>query len=86
MLIPMTKPFVTRLPEPLKDRAQTRAAELGVSLNALMNIALSEYLDVEAYTRRPARPAASASSAHAPARTGPCPCGSGKKYKRCCGA
>ncbi|MCA9676704.1 MAG: SEC-C domain-containing protein [Myxococcales bacterium] len=27
-----------------------------------------------------------AGAAAAPARNAPCPCGSGKKYKRCCGA
>ena len=34
-----------RLPEPLAARGRRHAAELGISLNGLLAIALSEYLD-----------------------------------------
>jgi len=57
----------------LKAKAQARAAELGVSLNALFRTALEAYLGP-------------LQAAPAVARNAPCPCGSGKKFKRCCGA
>jgi uncharacterized protein len=34
----------------------------------------------------PRRPAAARSGADAPRRNAPCPCGSGRKFKQCCGA
>ena len=45
-----------RLPDPLARRARRYAAELGVSLNALLAIALREYLDARAPTPRPDSP------------------------------
>src|SRR5690606_8221538 len=41
----------------------------------------------EAAARRPAMAGATAArSAAAPGRNDPCPCGSGRKFKKCCGA
>ena len=37
-------------------------------------------------TRRSARGSRSGQSENKPGRNDPCPCGSGKKYKKCCGA
>ena len=45
-----------RLPDELTRRARRYAAELGVSLNALLAIALREYLDARAPTTRSAPP------------------------------
>ena len=45
-----------RLPDPLARRARRYAAELGVSLNALLAIALREYLDARSPTPRAAPP------------------------------
>ena len=44
-----------RLPEPLKAEADALAVALGISLNALMAVALRDYIDVRA-TRRSGLP------------------------------
>lgn len=47
----------------------------------------AEYAQAKQIGRRSLRDAAPAPAASAkPGRNDPCPCGSGKKYKRCCGA
>ena len=45
-----------RLPDELARRGRRYAAELGVSLNALLAIALREYLDARALSARSAAP------------------------------
>ena len=45
-----------RLPEGLAERGRRYAAELGISLNGLLAIALREYLDVKKPERRMAPP------------------------------
>lgn len=47
-----------RLPEALKLEAQAYAATLGLSINALVALALREYLDAPRRTRRSAAPLA----------------------------
>ena len=91
-----------RIPEDLKTRAGNYAENLGISLNALVLVALKDYLDLREgpdfnpggnpitmsddeeedfdYLPKPVR------KKPAPGRNSLCPCGSGKKYKRCCGA
>ena len=79
--------FPLRLPEGLRSRADARARELGLSLNALVAVALDQYLSAGAVRVRSrkaiARPARSADGI---SRNAPCWCGSGKKFKRCHGA
>lgn len=48
--------MTVRLPDELARRGRRYAAELGVSLNALLAIALREYLDRRAPTPRVAAP------------------------------
>ncbi len=84
-------PLSTRLPPGLHEEATAHAAEAGLSLNALLAVALREYLD--ARRRRPTRtaaplppaPASSAGSSSLQAvkapggnRNAPCPCGATK--------
>jgi len=79
----VTPIFPLRLVPELRNRAEGRAAELGLSLNALVAVALDGYLGV-----RPAVTKSSGKAARrggATARNAPCPCGSRKKFKRCCG-
>ncbi len=56
-----------RLPELLKVEAETFAASLGISLNALMAVALRDYLDGRTASRLPAPGAGS----HTPAIPSP---------------
>jgi hypothetical protein len=48
--------MTVRLPDEVARRGRRYAAELGVSLNALLAIALREYLDARAPTPRVAPP------------------------------
>jgi len=59
-----------RLPEPLKAEAEALADSLGISLNALMAVALRDYLD-RPVTRPCAVPSASATPAAPPAPAKP---------------
>ena len=43
--MPIMATTTVRLPEPLKLESETYAASLGISLNALMAVALRDYLD-----------------------------------------
>ena len=45
-----------RLPEPLAQRGRRYAAELGISLNALLAVALSEYLEAREAALRSSPP------------------------------
>lgn len=78
--MPSVRPvFPLRLPPDLRVRAEGRAYDLGISLNALMAVALDAYLaPAEPEKRKVSSVPANVS------RNGPCPCGSGLKYKRCC--
>lgn len=82
--MPSSKPiFSCRLPEELRSKAEARAELLGVSLNALVAVALAAYLAVEpggvGLGRRLGSPVGALLS-----RNSLCGCGSGKKRKRCC--
>lgn len=81
--MPSQKPvFPLRLPADLRVRAEGRAVDLGISLNSLIAVALDAYLAPEVQAAKPrvvSRPADVS-------RNMRCPCGSGKKFKRCCGA
>lgn len=44
-------PFTARLPDPLRSEAQAYADGLGLSLNALLAVALREYLDMRGLGR-----------------------------------
>ena len=55
--------MTVRLPDQLTRRGRRYAAELGVSLNALLAIALREYLDARAPTPRSASPASALAQA-----------------------
>jgi hypothetical protein len=52
-----------RLPDELARRGRRYAAELGVSLNALLAIALREYLDARASTSRAGPPSSALAQA-----------------------
>jgi preprotein translocase subunit SecA len=95
----MPKGTTVRLPDALKAEASTYADRLGVSLNALLAVALRDYLDHPARqgpgdTEPPddlgdlppleAYPEL-AEDVPKVGRNEPCPCGSGKKYKVCHG-
>lgn len=81
--VPSQKPvFPLRLPVDLRVRAEGRAVDLGISLNALIAVALDAYLAPET---PPPRPQVFVKPADV-SRNMRCPCGSGKKFKRCCGA
>jgi len=111
----MASGMTVRLPENLKTEASAYAERAGVSLNALIGIALTYYLDhakpdstsrVEtahqaeqppsppetqppapesAPSKREARPQPVKRDTPKVGRNDPCPCGSGRKYKVCCG-
>ena len=89
----MAKITTLRLPEVLKARAAAYADQLGISVNALLAVALKDYLDARegragAREKRPASPlpaSAAPQTIHRAGRNEPCPCGSGKKYKLCHG-
>ena len=88
-------PITLRLPENLHLAAAEYARELGISLNALVAVSLKDYLDARAGSApagqapltvsETAPPAPVKPLVQAPSRNAPCPCGSGKKYKHCCG-
>lgn len=75
MLIPQQRPssmaMTVRLPDELARRGRRYAAELGVSLNALLAIALREYLDGRAPTPRLAAPSALAQAIARRVQSGP---------------
>jgi len=79
-----------RFPDHLKEKLEAVSEELGLSLNALVTIGIDEYLRKRS-TRAPVRSStvktdlgSTETSTNIP-RNAPCPCGSGKKYKRCHG-
>ena len=79
-----------RLPEDLKTEAEGYAKRLGISLNALLAVALRDYLD----GRKPGQlaPAPAVPEQVLPVSIRPpknprdrCPCGSGQQYRHCHG-
>lgn len=66
--------------------SNTRVEEMAADMLDLVPDALHGYADIGRNTPNdfPARPQAPARS-HKVGRNEPCPCGSGKKYKKCCG-
>ncbi len=70
-----------RSPQPAPDEAQ----DADRSAVAAAAAAASEGRRVRT-GRKPARPQTPAAGAAVVGRNEPCPCGSGKKYKKCCGA
>lgn len=81
--MPSQKPvFPLRLPVDLRVRAEGRAVDLGISLNALVAVALDAYMAQTAPASKPKTVVKPADVS----RNMRCPCGSGKKFKRCCGA
>ncbi len=72
--MPSSVPIVTlRLDPEIRAVAQYQAKRRGLTLNAYASLA------IDALNR------ASVEAAPRHARNAPCVCGSGKKYKRCCG-
>ena len=87
----MRNTLTVRIPETLKKQAQAYSDNLGISLNALINVSLDEYLNsrqsLKSDNKVEIEPDSSKESIKKDIpRNAPCPCGSGKKYKRCCGA
>jgi len=79
-----------RFPDHLKEKLEAVSEELGLSLNALVTIGIDEYLrkrSVKAPVRSSTVKVDSGrvDSLKNISRNAPCPCGSGKKYKRCHG-
>jgi preprotein translocase subunit SecA len=77
------------LPDPVADRVAPRPAPLRAAAPAAQP---GSVLERRPGAPAPARPAAAAAARPGAAptakvgRNDPCPCGSGKKYKKCCGA
>jgi hypothetical protein len=82
-----TSATTTRLPDALKLEGDAYAQRLGISLNALIAVALRDYLDQRSGKVSPAvSPTVQAGGFKPP--KGPrdkCPCGSGHQYRHCHG-
>lgn len=93
------KAFSLRIPPVLRGRLEELAEENGVSLNGYVTLALLQFTGLprshararatrehepKLEQRIAARQEKAAVVAAPPARNAPCPCGSGKKSKRCC--
>lgn len=83
-----------RLPAQLQDRVKVHAEYFGLSSNAVIRLALINYLDFHEARRKPARAAQDTAAEGRPANRAQedvpklgvnelCHCGSGRKYKRC---
>ena len=66
-------------PAPMRVPRQAMLCELGLVAE------LSPEADARPLSPRPAAPAEGVLSEAKVGRNDPCPCGSGRKYKRCCG-
>ncbi len=66
----------------------TTRESVGLIVVWLVMVGITVYLMITQRTaaRRKARESVSANSPSAPSLNALCPCGSGKKFKRCCGA
>lgn len=92
-LKPEVQKFNLRMPVDLMERAQEQAAVMGVSLNAFVLMALSDFVRRnDRQARAPTEAAAKAIMESPPleperlprvGRNEPCPCGSGRKAKHC---
>ena len=74
----------------LKDRLPDRASGTGrthfcESYRELFAVTAGDVEQWAKEIRAQAPPASAKEKAEAPGRNEPCPCGSGKKYKKCCG-
>lgn len=93
-------PFTARLPEGLEAQAKRLAADLGISLNALLAVALADYIRFRPVTPRSEGrsaaplpdPAPAPVALPAPVRfkvpknpRAPCPCGSRQQWRHCHG-
>jgi hypothetical protein len=98
--------MTVRMSDDLRDRAAVFAKGVGITVNALMVVALNDYLALRSNQGRfRVAPTERDVGTESPklgeargdgnnpcperfpgtSRNAPCPCGSGKKYKRCCG-
>jgi len=81
----------TRLPDELKAEAERYAQGLGISLNALMAVALRDYLDRRSFLQAKAAQTPVAAVAELVYRQppggprAPCPCQSGQQWRHCHG-
>ena len=73
-----------RMSDDLRSWAAIYAKSIGVSVNALMVVALRDYLALRSHSDSEGSVPSPVVAQGIP-RNAPCPCGSGKKYKRCCG-
>ena len=97
--MPSSKPVISlRLDPDLRIVVESHAERMRVSLSAFVQSVLREALGVNrlanngvsvqpVFGRAPSSRAdlVRMSKAQAVAKNAPCPCGSGKKFKRCCG-
>ena len=79
------------MPDPLENRfvkrqQQQKLDELAQRGKTKEEIEAEEALLAKAKEERQKDPAFQAHAAQSAGRNDPCPCGSGKKYKKCCGA
>lgn len=80
LIMPIVALGATDPENPLAQFADSHHEELVDRLPESV-VALHAYM-----RKRAGRPGSSRKSEHLPGRNDPCPCGSGKKYKKCCGA
>jgi hypothetical protein len=76
-----TRRFGAEPSKPARERIVLRAC---IASGASQQIRYADIVETESY-RPPGAPGAPARSAPKPGRNDPCPCGSGRKYKKCCG-
>lgn len=84
----MKKRYNLTLEPGLMDRAKCEADACGLSLSAYVSFSVSLALRAKVTIpgRERLKKEAGGVAVRVPSRNAPCPCGSGKKYKRCCGA
>lgn len=89
--------FSLRLPPSVRERLDADAQHKGLSLNQYVVRILTAHVGLPSSVLRSrasrdtepvleSRVTSKAGSGSPPSRNGPCDCGSGKKFKRCCGA
>ena len=86
--MPSSKPvYPLRLAPEFREFLQRKAGEHGLSFNAFVVMMLTRSLGYRPVRRIEKALAAASSARSIPkvALNAPCPCGSGLKYKRCCG-
>lgn len=83
-----SRQLTVRVRNELAADADSYCAEVGLTFNALVAVALSDFLRLRRRRRKAVAvpsPAARAAATSRVGRNDPCPCGSGNKWKRCCG-